>query len=168
MVVCQFLKMQRRTVPHVLVGPNCINPSPYLKKGAYLFAWRYMMRVMELFVHLLLLQFQFCLFFKSLCHHFGRCHFTRISKDNIFCFLFATKSLWISHKIPLGVCHLAWWQLWNSIVMQVKFNKFLHPNEHPQRIFWYLERPFDWKLSKNRYFLVFSVNFQSLKSTLSS
>ena len=31
-------------------------------------------------------------------------------------------------------------QLWNSIVWQVTFNRFLHPNEHSQRIFWYLAR----------------------------
>ena len=30
---------------------------------------------------------------------------------------------------------------------QVKFNRFWHPNEHPQRIFWYLVKPFDWGLT---------------------
>ena len=34
-------------------------------------------------------------------------------------------------EVPL----LGWWQLWNFIVWQVKFNRFLHPNEHYQRIF---------------------------------
>ena len=41
-----------------------------------------------------------------------------------------------------------WWQLRNFIVRQVEFNRFLHPNEHPQRIFWYLVRLFDWEPSK--------------------
>ena len=34
------------------------------------------------------------------------------------------------------------------IVSQVKFNRFLHPNEHPQRIFWYPLRRFEAELSK--------------------
>ena len=46
---------------------------------------------------------------------------------------------------------VAWWQLWSFIVRQANFNRFLHPNENPKRIFWYLVRPFDWKLSKNGY-----------------
>ena len=32
------------------------------------------------------------------------------------------------------------------IVRQVKFNRFLHPNEHSQRIFQYLVRPFSGHL----------------------
>ena len=51
-------------------------------------------------------------------------------------------------------CALAWWQLWNFIVRQVKFNSFLLPNEQPQSIFWYLVKPFNWGLSKNSIFQV--------------
>ena len=43
---------------------------------------------------------------------------------------------------------VVWSQLWNFIVRQVEFNKFSQPNEHPQRIFLYLARLFDWKPSK--------------------
>ena len=43
---------------------------------------------------------------------------------------------------------LVWQQLWNFLVAQLKFNRFLHLNEPPKRIFWYLIRPFDWRLSK--------------------
>ena len=45
---------------------------------------------------------------------------------------------------------VAWRGLWNFIVFQVKFNRFLHPNEHAQRIFWYLVKRFDWEPSKIR------------------
>ena len=34
----------------------------------------------------------------------------------------------------------------------MKFNRYLHPNEHPQKIFWYFVRPFDQGLLKNSYF----------------
>ena len=54
---------------------------------------------------------------------------------------------------------LAWWQLWNFIECQAKFNRFLYPNEHIQRIFWYLVRLFESELSKIG-------NFQSLESFL--
>ena len=60
-------------------------------------------------------------------------------------------------------CTLAWWQLWNFIVRQVKFNRFLHPNENPQRIFWKLVWPSDLGLPKKS-----CSNFLGLKSTLSS
>ena len=46
-------------------------------------------------------------------------------------------------------CLLVWWRLWNFSVVQVKFNRFLHLNEPPKRIFWYFVRLFDWWLSKN-------------------
>ena len=29
------------------------------------------------------------------------------------------------------------------IMRKVKFDRFMHPNEHPQMIFWYPVRPFD-------------------------
>ena len=45
-----------------------------------------------------------------------------------------------------------WWQLWNFKVWQMKFNRFLHPNELPQRIFLYLVRQLDWGQSKIGYF----------------
>ena len=37
---------------------------------------------------------------------------------------------------------LVWLQSWNFLVYQVKFNRFSHPNEHIQRIYWYLVRLF--------------------------
>ena len=40
---------------------------------------------------------------------------------------------------------LAWRGLWNFIVDQVKFNRFLLPNERTQRIFWYLLRRVEWE-----------------------
>ena len=58
-----------------------------------------------------------------------------------------------------GCCTLAWWQLWNFIECQAKFNRFLYPNEHIQRIFWYLVRLFESELSKIG-------NFQSSDSFL--
>ena len=36
-----------------------------------------------------------------------------------------------------------WWQSWNFKGKQVKFNRFLHPIEHTERIFWYLLRSFE-------------------------
>ena len=50
---------------------------------------------------------------------------------------------WINHDPGVG-----WWKSWNFIVWQLKFNRFLHPNEHPLRIFWYLARLFDWEPAK--------------------
>ena len=51
-----------------------------------------------------------------------------------------------------GVCTLVWRGLWNFIVFQVKFNRFLYPNKHTQMIFWYLVRRFGWELSKIGHF----------------
>ena len=38
--------------------------------------------------------------------------------------------------------------MWNFIMRWVKINKYLHPIEHPQRVFWYLVILFDWEMSK--------------------
>ena len=43
---------------------------------------------------------------------------------------------------------LGWWQLWNFLVLKLKFNRFLSPNEHSQRIFWYLARQLSWEPKK--------------------
>ena len=51
-------------------------------------------------------------------------------------------------KYGYDECLLVWWQFYNFIVRHMKFNIFLHPNEHPQRIFWYIIRLFDWEPSK--------------------
>ena len=48
----------------------------------------------------------------------------------------------------LQICTLVSWELWNFIVWQIKFNAFLHPNELPRRIFWYLVRQLDWGQSE--------------------
>ena len=41
-----------------------------------------------------------------------------------------------------------WPQLWNFLGRRVKFNAFLHPNEHSERICFYLVRQFEAELSK--------------------
>ena len=38
---------------------------------------------------------------------------------------------------------IVWWRLWNFLVVQVKFNRFLPLNEHPKRILCQLVRLFD-------------------------
>ena len=59
----------------------------------------------------------------------------------------------------ISVCHktsrsfqiwrLAYWRLWNFIVRHMKFNSFLHSNEHAPRIFfWYLVKRFEAEPSK--------------------
>ena len=61
--------------------------------------------------------------------------------------------------VVAAYCIVAWWQLLNFIECQAKFNRFLNPNEHVQRIFWYLARLFESELSKIG-------NFQSSESFL--
>ena len=54
---------------------------------------------------------------------------------------------------PIWICYCL---MWNSVmtvvefyvVRQVNLNRFLHPNEPPQRIFWYLVRKLEAELSK--------------------
>ena len=46
----------------------------------------------------------------------------------------------------------SWWELWNFSVVQLKFNRFLQLNEPPKRIFLYLVRCFDWRMSKVGHF----------------
>ena len=53
---------------------------------------------------------------------------------------------------------LLWWKLWNFIVRQVNFNRFSHPNKHPQSFFQYLVKSFDFGLPKQA-FLIISANF---------
>ena len=67
--------------------------------------------------------------------------------------LFISPCVW---KLAL-VSAVAWWQLWNFVECHTKFNRFLYPNEHIQRIFWYLVRLFESELSKIG-------NFQSSES----
>ena len=50
--------------------------------------------------------------------------------------------------LPARRCWLMWIQLWNFIGRQVKFDAFLHPNEHPERICLYLVRQFEAELAK--------------------
>ena len=38
---------------------------------------------------------------------------------------------------------IVWLQLWNLLVYQVKFNRFLYPNEHIERVFWLIGRLFE-------------------------
>ena len=56
---------------------------------------------------------------------------------------------------------LVWWQLWNFIVRHVKFNAFLHPNEHPERICSYLVRQFEAKLAKIGHFQISKSIFEA-------
>ena len=44
--------------------------------------------------------------------------------------------------------------MWNFIGRQLKFNKLLHSNEHPERICLYLVRQLDYELSKGGHFLI--------------
>ena len=51
----------------------------------------------------------------------------------------------IIYKITLSsatACILIWPRLWNFRRRQLKFNRLLHPNEHPERICLYLEKKF--------------------------
>ena len=56
---------------------------------------------------------------------------------------------------------LVWWQLYNSLVLQFKFNRFLHLDEPPRRIFCYLIRHFDWGLSKVGHFQFSDSNLEA-------
>ena len=57
------------------------------------------------------------------------------------------------------VCTVPRWRLWNIIVRQVNFNRFLHPNRPPQMIFWYLVRQLEADLSKIWHFQFHSNSF---------
>ena len=68
-----------------------------------------------------------------------------------FFFSQADLQLWHSavlQSLELQECIVARWQLWNFIVRQVKFNMFLHPNEPPRRIFWFIVRKLEAEPSK--------------------
>ena len=54
-----------------------------------------------------------------------------------------------------------WTQLWNFIVRLVKFNAFLHPNEHLERIFSYLVRQFEAELAKIGHFQISKSIFEA-------
>ena len=58
-------------------------------------------------------------------------------------------------------CILAWWQLWNFMKCQAKFNRFSYHNDHIQRIFWYLVRLFKSELSKIGNFQISDSFFES-------
>ena len=49
---------------------------------------------------------------------------------------------YVYNKEDLGLGRLAWTKRWSFMVCQVKFNSFLHPEEHAQRIFSYLVKQF--------------------------
>ena len=57
------------------------------------------------------------------------------------CFIFVLHSYY-SYANEQWVYNLGWWHLW-----QMKFNRFLHSNEHSQRILWYLTRQLTVPLS---------------------
>ena len=54
-----------------------------------------------------------------------------------------------------------WTRLWNFIERQVKFNAFLHPNEHPERICSYLVRQFEAELAKIGHFQISKSIFEA-------
>ena len=60
--------------------------------------------------------------------------FQKSDKDHRFC------TWWL----------VVWPRLWHFLVRQVKFNRFLVPNEHPERICLYLVRQLDDKPAKIR------------------
>ena len=61
---------------------------------------------------------------------------------------------------------VVWPRLLNFIGRRVKFNAFLHPNEHPERICLYLERQFEAELAKIGHFQIsksiFEAKFDSI------
>ena len=61
----------------------------------------------------------------------------------------------------VAYCTLVWTQLWNFIGRQVKFNAFLHPNEHPERICSYLVRQFEAELAKIGHFQISKSIFEA-------
>ena len=67
-----------------------------------------------------------------------------------------------SHTAQAMQTHtIMWWQLWNFLVCQVKFNRFLYRNNLTQRIFWYLERLFESELSKIGNFKIWESIFEA-------
>ena len=54
-----------------------------------------------------------------------------------------------------------WPWLWNFIGRQVKFNAFLLPNEHPERIWSYLVRQFEAELAKIGHFQISKSIFEA-------
>ena len=53
--------------------------------------------------------------------------------------------------------------MWNFIVRQVKINKYLHPSEHPQRVFWYLDLKIFWLSAVKEAIFSFWCQFPSSK-----
>ena len=88
---------------------------------------------------LILLSLIYCYIHKNLCN---------ICKSDTLWFILMWPALQINFRGMLGTgyhkvmqfCTVVWWQLWNFKVWQMKFNRFFHPNELPQSIFWYLVR----------------------------
>ena len=58
------------------------------------------------------------------------------------------KKIYTANNGAVGKFTLVWWLLWNFIIRQMKFNRFLHPNEPLQRIFLYLVRLLEAEPSK--------------------
>ena len=63
--------------------------------------------------------------------------------------------------VKLGCYQVVWWRLWNFSWDQMKFNTFLYPNKHTQRIFWYLVTWFDCEPSKIGHFQSSKSNFKA-------
>ena len=66
-------------------------------------------------------------------------------------FLFWEK--FVNNEIHFS-CPIIWPRLWNFIRRQLKFNRLLHSNEHPERICLYLVRQLDYELSKVGHFQI--------------
>ena len=78
-----------------------------------------------------------------------------LSKHHLVPGVLTTWGHWGPHQSSLtrqtslrGPHALVWWRLWNFVMNQVKLDRFLHQNVHPQIIFWYLVRQHSWELSK--------------------
>ena len=70
--------------------------------------------------------------------------------------------LWMFSIIPTYTLIMRWLS-WNFWMEQLKFNRFLHQSEHFKRIFWYLVRTFDWRLSKCGQLWFLGANFRGQK-----
>ena len=57
-----------------------------------------------------------------------------------------------AYQIQMYTLVLPW--LWNFIGRRVKFNAFLHPNEHTEKICSYLVRQFEAELAKIGHFQI--------------
>ena len=71
----------------------------------------------------------------------------------ILCSIYYTLNIFICFS-HCKAWSLVWPVSWHFLERQVKFNRFLVPNEHPERICLYLVREFDYEPSKIGHFQI--------------